>query len=242
MMVQQICDLLDLLGGCAQCEREGLLEGCPRFLFEVEELLGVLDGIVGGSACWGWGVGWGCRPWRLVTYRRWGGLALRAGWEDGLDFGLDLYRDAFEASLGILMPMLSPRVLAPIDLGSLGVRDAELDLPTDVCGLTHMEHGGPVLFHGLVSGGSVGSSGVVNNGEALGLPVADGGSGIDSMPELEDETNLDSVEIPLWLIPNWVIVTFRRGRVIFEREQQGPPWQDVLAQMLEEQNSMLGDN
>ena len=74
------------------------------------------------------------------------------------------------------------------------------------------------------------------------LPVADEGSDIDSMPELEDETNLDSVEIPLWLIPNGVIVTFRRGRVIFEREQQGPPWQDVLAQMLEEQNSLSGDN
>ena len=29
--------------------------------------------------------------------------------------------------------------------------------------------------------------------------------------------------------------------MIFEREQ-GPPWQDVLTQMLEEQNSILGDN
>ena len=38
-----------------------------------------------------------------------------------------------------------------------------------------------------------------------------------------------------------VMVTFRGGRVIFEREQ-GPPWQDVLTQMLEEQNSTLGDN
>ena len=61
-------------------------------------------------------------------------------------------------------------------------------------------------------------------------------SDLDSMPELEDETNLDSVEIPLWLIPNGVLVAFRGGRVIFEREQ-GPPWQEVLAQMLAEQNS-----
>ena len=59
--------------------------------------------------------------------------------------------------------------------------------------------------------------------------------------ELEDETNLGAVEIPLWLIPNGVMVTFRGIRVIFERER-GPPWQDVLTQMLEEQNSMLGDN
>ena len=88
---------------------------------------------------------------------------------------------------------------------------------------------------------SVSSSSVGNNDETLELPVVGEESDIDSMPELEDETNLDSVEIPLWLIPNGVMVTFRRGRVIFEREQ-GPPWQDVLTQMLEEQNSMLGDN
>ena len=73
------------------------------------------------------------------------------------------------------------------------------------------------------------------------LSVVEEGSDVDSMPELEDETNLDLVEIPLWLIPNGVMVTFRGGRVIFEREQ-GPPWQDVLTQMLEEQNSILGDN
>ena len=98
-----------------------------------------------------------------------------------------------------------------------------------------------MLFHELVSGSSVSSSGVGNNGETLELSVVEEGSDVDSMPELEDETNLDSVEIPLWLIPNGVMVTFRGGRVIFEREQ-GPPWQDVLTQMLEEQNSILGDN
>ena len=73
------------------------------------------------------------------------------------------------------------------------------------------------------------------------LPLVGEGSDLDSMPELEDETNLDLVKIPLWLIPNGVMVTFRGGRLIFEREQ-GPPWQDVLTQMLEEQNSILGDN
>ena len=98
-----------------------------------------------------------------------------------------------------------------------------------------------MLFHELVSGSSVSSSSVGNNNETLELPVADEGSDIDNMPELEDETNLDSVEIPLWLIPDGVMVTFRRGRVIFEREQ-GLPWQDVLTQMLEEQNLILGDN
>ena len=53
------------------------------------------------------------------------------------------------------------------------------------------------------------------------------------MPELEDEINLDTLELPLWLIPSGVAITFRGGRVIFEREQ-GPPWQEALAQMLAE--------
>ena len=116
-----------------------------------------------------------------------------------------------------------------------------MDLPTDVCKLSHIEHERPVLFHELISGSSVSSSSVGNNNETLELPVEGEGSDVDSMPELEDETNLDSVKIPLWLIPKGVMVIFRRGRVIFEREQ-GPPWQDVLTQMLEEQNSILGDN
>ena len=100
---------------------------------------------------------------------------------------------------------------------------------------------GGVLFHELISGSSVNSSSVENNNEILESPVAGEGSDVDSMPELEDVSNSDTVEIPLWLIPNGVMVTFRRGRVIFEREQ-GPPWQDVLTQMLEEQNSILEDN
>ena len=91
-----------------------------------------------------------------------------------------------------------------------------MDLPTDICKLSHIEHERPVLFHKLIS---VSSSSVGNNNETLELPVVGEGNDVDSMPELEDETNLDSVEIPLWLIPNGVMVTFRRGRVIFEREQ-----------------------
>ena len=242
MIIQQIYDLLDFLNSYTQGEREELLEGYPRFLFEVKELLRILDRIVGGSTYWGWKIEWGCQPWHLMTYRQQKGLTLQAGWEDKLDFGLDLYRDTFEASLKILTPILSPRVLTPIDLDALEERETELDLPTDVCELIHIEHERPVLFHELVSGSSVSSSSVGNNNETLESPVANEGSDIDSMPELEDETNLDSVEIPLWLIPNGVIVTFRRGRVIFEREQQGPPWQDILAQMLEEQNSLSGVN
>ena len=58
--------------------------------------------------------------------------------------------------------------------------------------------------------------------ETLELPVVDEGSGVDSMPELEDETNLDLVNIPLWLIPNGVMVTFRGGRVILKGNKVHP--------------------
>ena len=222
-------------------EREELLEGYPRFLLEVKELLRILDRIVGGSTYWGWKIEWGCQPWHLMTYRQQKGLTLQAGWEDKLDFGLDLYRDTFEASLKILTPILSPRVLTPIDLDALEVRDTELDFPTDVCKLTRIETERPVLCHELISGSSASSSSVENNSETLELPVGHEESDLDSMPELEDVPNLDSIEIPLWLIPNGVMVTFRGGRVFFEREQ-GPPWQEVLAQMIEEQDSILEDN
>ena len=143
-----------------------------------------------------------------MTYRQQKGLTLQAGWEDKLDFGLDLYRDTFEASLRILMAIHSPEVLTPVDLDALEVKNTELDFPTDVCKLTHIEHERPLLFHELVSGSSASSSSVGNNDETLELPVVGEGSDVDSMPELEDQTNLDPVEIPLWLIPNGVMVTF----------------------------------
>ena len=240
-IIQQIYELLNILNVYTQGEPEELLEGYPHFLLEVKELLRILDRIVGGSTYWGWKIEWGCQPWHLMTYRQQKGLTLQAGWEDKLDFGLDLYRDTFEASLKILTPILSPRVLTPIDLDALEVRDTELDFPTDVCKLTQIEPERPVLFHELISGSSASSSSVKNNSETLELPVGHEESDLDSMPELEDVPNLDSIEIPLWLIPNGVMVTFRGGRVFFEGEQ-GPPWQEVLAQMIEEQDSMSEDN
>ena len=241
VIIQQIYELLDILNNYTQGEREELLEGYPRFLCQVKELLGILDRIIGGSTYWGRKIEWGCQPWHLMTYRQQKGLRLQAGWEDKLDFGLDLYRDTFEASLRILTPLHAPEVLTPVDLDVLEVGGTDFDLPTDVCKLSHIEHERPVLFHELISGSSTSSSREEDNNETLGSLVVGEETDVDSMPELEDETNLESVEIPLWLIPNGVMVTFRRGRVIFEREQ-GPPWQDVLTQMLEEQNLILGDN
>ena len=155
VIIQQIYELLDILNSYTQGEREELLEGYPRFLFQVKELLGILDRIVGGSTYWGWKIEWGCQPWHLMTYGQQKGLTLQAGWEDKLDFGLDLYRDTFETSLRILTPIHSPRILTPIDLDALEVEDTELDLPTDICKLSHIEHERPVLFHELISGSSV---------------------------------------------------------------------------------------
>ena len=152
-----------------------------------------------------------------------------------------MYRDILEVPQKILTPIHPPEVLTPVDHNALEIKDSELDLPTDVCKLSHIEHERPVLFHELISDSSASSSSVENINETLELPVVDEGSDIDSVPELEDETNLDLVEIPLWLIPNGVMVTFRGGRVIFEREQ-GPPWQEVLAQMLEEQELVTESN
>ena len=208
IITQQICELLDILNSYTQGEHEELLEGYPHFLFEIKELLRILDRIVGGSTYWGWKIEWGCQPWHLMTYRQQKGLTLQAGWEDKLDLGLDLYRDTFEASLKILTPIHSPEVLTPVDLDALEVKGTELDLPTDVCKLSHIEHERPVLFHELISGSSVCSSSVESNNEILEPPVVDVESDVDSMPELEDEAHLDSVEIPLWLIPNGVMVTF----------------------------------
>ena len=208
IIIQQIYKFLDILNNYTQGEREELLEGYPRFLFEVKELLRILDRIVGGSTYWGWKIEWGCQPWHLMTYQQQKGLTLQAGWEDKLDFGLDLYRDTFEASLRILTPIHSPEVLIPVDLDALEVKDPELELPTDVCKLSHIDHERPLLFHELVSGSSVSSRSVENNDETLESPVVGEGSDVDSMPELEDATNSDTVEIPLWLIPKGVMVTF----------------------------------
>ena len=240
LLIQQIYRDLNILSNYSPEEREELREGYFQFLDEIKDIIRALSRNIGGSSYWGWKVEWGCQPWHLMTYRQQKGLTLQAGWEDKLDFGLDLYRDIPEVSQKILTPIHSPEVLTPVDLDALEIRDSELDLPTDVCKLSHIEHEGLVLFHEFILGISASSSSTENNNETLEIPVLDGESDVDSMPELEDETNLDLVEIPWWLIPNGVTVTFRGGRVIFEREQ-GPPWQDVLTQMLEEQNSILGD-
>ena len=221
IIIQQIYKLLSILNSYTQEEREELLAGYQHFLFETKDLLIALDRIVGGSMYWGWKIKWGYHPWHLKTYQQQKGLTLQGGWEDKVDFGLDLYRDIPEVPQRILTPIHSPEVLTPVDLNALEIKDTELDLPTDVCKLSHIEHERPVLFHELVSGSSASSSSIENINETLELPVVDEGSDLDSMPELEDETNLDSVEIILWLIPNGVMVTVGVSRG-YTDHHQGP--------------------
>ena len=49
VIIQQIYKLLSILNSYTQEEREELLAGYQHFLFEIKELLIILDRIVGGS-------------------------------------------------------------------------------------------------------------------------------------------------------------------------------------------------
>ena len=98
----------------------------------------------------------------------------------------------------------------------------EIDLPTDTCKLSHIEHERPVLLHELIPGSSASSSSIENVDETLEIPVVNEESDVDSMPELEDESNLGLAEIPLLLIPNGVMVTFQGGRVILKGNKVHP--------------------
>ena len=136
------------------------------------------------------------------------------------------------------MPIGPPEVLTPKDLD---IQEVEAKIRTDICQTCHIRHERLVVFHEVISSGLSSSSSTGNPDEVRELPVVEEDSDLDSMPELEDEVDVSTIEIPLWLIPNGVLVRFRGGQVTFEREQ-GPPWQEVLAQMLEEQESTTENN
>ena len=146
----------------------------------------------------------GYQAWQLRTYQQQKGLTLQAGWEDRVDFGLDIP----EVPWRIPTPIPSPELLTPIDLDALETEGTGLVPTTDICKVCHIQHERPVVFHELMSGNPSSSSDAENPDGVQELPVVDEGSDLDSMPELEDETNLDSIEIPLWLIPNGVLVAF----------------------------------
>ena len=219
-------------------EREELLEGYRRFFLEIKDIVIALNRIVEGSTSWGWKIDWGSLPWQLRTFRQQRGLTLQAGWEDRVDFGLDLYRDLPVGSQGFLVPVGPPEVLTPRDLD---IQEVKSKVRTDICQTGHVQHEWPVVFHEVILSDSSSSGETENPNEAQELPVVEEDSDLDSMPELEDEVDMGTIKIPLWLIPQGVLVTFRRGRVTFEREQ-GPPWQEVLAQMLQEQELATESN
>ena len=52
-IIQQIYYVLNILNSYSQEEREELVVGYHRFLFEINDILTVLDRIVGGSTYWG---------------------------------------------------------------------------------------------------------------------------------------------------------------------------------------------
>ena len=113
--------------------------------------------------------------------------------------------------------------MTPIDLNALEAREAELEANTDICRVCCIQHERPVAFHEFIPDDSNSSSDAENSNVIRELPNAEEVSDLGSMPELEDEIDLDTLEIPLWLIPNGITITLHGGRVIFEREQ-GPPW------------------
>ena len=233
-IIQQIYSVLNILSLYSQDEREEPVVGYQHFLFDINDVLIVLHRIVEGSMYWGWKINWGYQPWQLRTYREQKGLTLQAGWEDRVDFGIELYQDIPIRSRPIWIPLNLLRILTPIDL-ALEAEGSGPEIRTDTCKVCHIQPERPVAFHEFISSDTSSTSEVGNPNEARETLAYEESSDLDSMPELEDEINLDTLEIPVWLIPQGVVVNFRNGRVTFETEQE-PPWQEVLDQMLEEQN------
>ena len=247
LLLQQIYRDLSILSDYPPEEREERLEGLVRFLVEIKGIIRVLKGIVEGTTSWGWKIDWGYLPWQLRTYRQQRGLTLQAGWEDKVDFGIELYRDRPVESLRYMVPMGPPETLKPEDLD---VAETRSKVRTDTCQVHCIHPRRPVAFQEFIPIGSSSSSSshssstsdeIGHPNETQELSVTAGDSDLDSMPELEDDIDSSNIEIPLWLIPQGVMIAFRGGRMIVEREQ-GPPWQQVLAQMLEEQEVTATNN
>ena len=247
LLLQQIYRDLSILSNHPPEEREERLEGYSQFLVEIRDIIRVLNRIVEGNTAWGWKIDWGYLPWQLRTYRQQRGLTLQAGWEDKVDFGIELYRDRPVESLRYMVPTGPPETLKPEDLD---VAESRSKVRTDTCQVHCIHPRRPVAFQEFIPIGSSSSSSsrssstsdeIGHSNETQELSVTAGDSDLDSMPELEDNIDSSTLEIPLWLIPRGVMVVFRGGRMVFEREQ-GPPWQQVLAQMLEEQEATATNN
>ena len=135
--------------------------------------------------------------------------------------------------------MNSPRVLTPVDLDAVEAEGPGSEIRTDTCKVCHIQPERPVAFHEFIPSETSSASEIENPNEACETSAHEEGSDLDSMPGLEDEIDLDTPKIPVWLIPHGVIGNFHNSWVTFETEQ-GPLWQEVLTQMLEEQNQTSG--
>ena len=140
-IIQQIYSVLNILNLYSQDEREELVAGYQHFLFDVNDLLIVLDWIVEGSTYWGWRINWGSQPWQLKTYREQKGLTLQAGWEDRVDFGIELYHEVPVRLKPIRIPLHSSRTLTPINLDTVETEKAESEVRTDICKVCHIQPG-----------------------------------------------------------------------------------------------------
>ena len=58
-IIQQIYSVPNILSLYSQDEREELVVGYQCFLFDINDVLIVLDRIVEGSTYWGWKINWG---------------------------------------------------------------------------------------------------------------------------------------------------------------------------------------
>ena len=163
LLIQQIYRVLNILSNYSPDEREELLERYYRFLFEIKDKVTALNRIIEGSTSWGWKIDWGSQSWQLRTYQTQRGLTLQAGWEDRVDFGLDLYRDLPVESQRFLVPVGTPEVLTPKDLD---IQEVELKIRTDICQTSHIRHERPVVFHEVILSGSSSSSDTENPNEA----------------------------------------------------------------------------
>ena len=197
LIIQQIQIVLDILNSYTHDEKEELVAGYRRLLSKVKNIIAALDNIVEGNTYWGWKIEGGYQPWQLRTYRQQRGLTLQAGWEDRVDSGINLYRETPVVSLKIPKPVPTSEVLPPIDLNALEAGGSKLESITGTCEASHIQHERPVAFHEFIAFSSSSSNEVEILNREQELPVVREDSDLDSMPELEDETNLDSIEIPL---------------------------------------------
>ena len=131
------------------------MEGYFRFLVEIRDIIRVLNRIVEGNTSWGWKIDWGYLPWQLRTYRQQRGLTLQAGWEDKVDFGIELYRDRPVESLRYMVPTGPPETLKPEDLD---VAESRSKVRTDTCQVHCIHPRRPVAFQEFIPIGSSSSS------------------------------------------------------------------------------------